>query len=456
MMNILTTLDILRSLNKLRQHEQWSPAQLGAYQTEQLRHLRDYAYQNSRFYQTFHKGLFDKPLHELPVLTKAMMMQNFNELVTDPAIHVSDVQSHVASDANNQQFLDRYWVTATSGSSGHPGFFLFNPTEWITIMASFARGQEWSGKTINLTHRTKMASVASRSAWHMSSQVSATAKSWFIPTLRLAASEPLPEIVRQLNDFKPEVLIAYASMARILADEQLAGRLRIEPRFVYVSSEVLTEETRHRAKNAWGDEPFNQYGCTEVANIAAEYWKDRRLYLYDDLIIIEVVDNDYQPVAPGVYGTKVLVTTLFSRTQPLIRYEVNDSVQLSSEVSTTLPFRQIQGIQGRQEDILYLPGITGTEIAVQPLVFTRVMDIVPASGWQLVQEADGLTVLVSGLPTAYADDRILNRLTEELTAQGVRIPRIQIHRVDAIPKSTAGKAPLIKAYHSAHQALPIS
>jgi phenylacetate-coenzyme A ligase PaaK-like adenylate-forming protein len=445
------TLQVLLKLREWRQHERWSRPQIEAYQATALRQMREYAYLHSRFYQQFHKGLFQCPLQELPILTKPMMMEHFDELVTDPTIHLEDVRGYVANDTNNQRFLNHFWVNATSGSSGHPGFFLFNRLEWLTIMASFARGQEWSGKSVSLTHRTKMASVASRSAWHLSSQVAATAKSWWIPTLRLAASEPLPEILRQLNEFQPEVLIAYASMARVLAEEQLANRLHIKPRFVYVSSEVLTDKTRRRVKLAWGDEPFNQYGSTETANVAAEYRKDRRLHVYDDLLIVETVDEDYQPVAPCAFGTKLLVTTLFSRTQPLIRYEMNDSVKLSAPGNDgELPFRIIEGIQGRTEDVLYLPGVAGGKIAIQPLVFNRVMDIVPASGWQVIQQVNNLTVLLSGVPEFFANEPLVNKLTEELTAQGVVIPQIWVQRVSVIPKTIAGKAPLIRAVIPTH------
>ena len=84
-------------------------------------------------------------------------------------------------------------------------------------------------------------------------------KSWWRPSLRLPASQPLSQTVEQLNDWQPEVLIAYASMTGILAEEQLAGRLHIHPQVVYAASEVLTQQTRQRAREAWGDEPFNQY-----------------------------------------------------------------------------------------------------------------------------------------------------------------------------------------------------
>lgn len=447
-MDIGMLLKTLRAIRQLRQHEGWTRSQLETHQAQGLRRLRDYAYAHSPFYQRFHRGLFDRPLPELPVITKAMLMEHFDELVTDRSIRLEAVREFAAARLEGRLFRDRYWVTATSGSSGQPGFFLFDEPEWLAIVASFARGQEWSGATVSLLRRRKMATVASISPWHMSSQVAATAKTWWTPSIRLPASDSLESIVQRLGEWQPDVLIAYASMARILADEQLAGRLHIQPSKTFTSSEVLTDETRRRVKAAWGDEPFNQYGATETADIAAEYKTCRHMHLFEDLVIVEVVDEHHRLVAPGTYGAKLLVTTLFSRTQPLIRYELNDSVRLGTETCPSgLPFAILESVQGRVEDTLRLPAASGDRIAVPPLVFNRVMDILPVSGWQIVQGADdGLTVLLSGVREGLVDAALSDSLREALTAQGVHTPSIQVQRVAVIPKTTSGKAPLIKAF----------
>jgi GNAT superfamily N-acetyltransferase len=60
---------------------------LEKHQAESLRRLRDYAHARSPFYQRFHRGLTDRPLQELPVLTKALVMENFDELVTEGFLH---------------------------------------------------------------------------------------------------------------------------------------------------------------------------------------------------------------------------------------------------------------------------------------------------------------------------------------------------------------------------------
>jgi putative adenylate-forming enzyme len=447
-MNIPIMLRLLYTLEQLRKHENWTRRQLEVYQAEALSNLRQYAYERSPFYQKFHKGLTGRPLQELPVLTKAMLMEHFDELVTDRTLHLEDVRAYAAQGEAGQCYQNRYWVNATSGSSGHPGFFLFDAAEWNYILASFARSQEWSGVRIDLTQRQRMATVASISPWHMSSQVSASVESWWRPSLRLPASQPLSQTVEQLNKWEPEVLVAYASMAGILAEEQLAQRLHINPKVVYAASEILTPQTIKLVREAWGEEPFNQYVATEAASIAARHKSCRHMHFFEDLVITEIVDEHYRHVPPGEYGAKILVTTLFSRTQPLIRYELNDSVRVSAESHDCgLPFAVLEGIQGRVEDTLTLPAISGGDVTVRPLVLNRVMDIVPVSGWQVVQQADnGLVVLLSGARSGMSDEALVDQMSKSLTQEGAHVPYVRALHVPEIPKTASGKAPLIQAY----------
>lgn len=453
-MDMLLLLKLMNTLGQLRRHERWTRSQLEAFQAKAFQLQREYAYAHSLFYQRFHKGLMDRPLRELPVLTKAMVMENFDELVTDRAVRLGELRAHMASDREGKRFLNRYWVTATSGSTGHPGVFLFNRDEWVVIVATLGRAHEWAGVPMTLTHRMKMASVASLtsgSPWHMSAQIAATFQSkWmraWMPTLSFDAAQPLAEIVQQLNDWQPHLLTGYASMMRILADEQLAGRLRIRPHMIIPGSEVLTEETRRRIEVAWGYPPFNAYGATEGgAGLAAETTDHSGLYLFEDNVIFEVVDETYRPVPSGVYGDKVLITTLFSRTQPLIRYELSDSIRLAADPGRLgWPFARIDDIQGRTEDILHLPAVSGGEVAVHPITFHHVLDSLPVSGWQVVQEEDGLRVLISGAADGMNDFTLVEALVHSLVAQKVIPVPIAVQRVDTIPKNATGKAPLVRA-----------
>ena len=224
----------------LRARERWNRSQLQEHQQRELATLRVFASARSPFYRRLYAGLDDAPLAALPVLTKATLMDNFDQISTDPAVRLSDVQSYLAALHGDQLFRNRYWVSATSGSPGRKSIIVTNTHEWATIIASYGRANEWAGIHTGLTHRVSMAVVSSTAPWHQSSRVAATVRSPFVVSERLDAATPLPDIVTRLNQLQPDVLIAYASMIRVLAGEQLGGRLQIAPRGINSSSEVLT------------------------------------------------------------------------------------------------------------------------------------------------------------------------------------------------------------------------
>lgn len=444
--NLPIVLELWRLLPRLRQRDHWTRVRLAMHQADALRALREYAYVRSPFYQRFHQGLTERPLEELPVLTKAVLMEHFDELVTDRAVQLAAVEAHVAGLRDDERFLGRYWANATSGSTGRRGMFLFDRSEWLRILASVARAHDWAGVHVGVTHRMRLAEVASTAPWHLSTRVGVTLDSPWVPALRLPASEPLDVLVQRLNGWRPEMLVAYSSQAHALAEAQLAGDLRVAPRLVFTSAEVLTEGMRQRIEAAWGQVLFNQYAATEVGGLAAECEQHRGLHLQEDLVITEVVDRDNRPVPPGTYGDKLLVTVLARRTQPLIRYEISDSVRLAAAPCPCgRPFALIDGIQGRAEDVLYFPTPGGARVAVQPLVFHRVMDTVPAAGWQVVQEPDGLRVLVSAARDESVLATLADALRQALAAQGVTVPPVQVLPVVDIPRSANGKTPLIKS-----------
>src|SRR5689334_2188020 len=116
-MNIPLLIKVLHTLRQLREHECWTRPQLLAYQKQALQQLREYAYAHSPFYQRFHHGLLNHPLQDLPVLTKSMMMENFDELVTDRSLHLDSIRAFSENQKEDRLYLDRYRLTATSGSS---------------------------------------------------------------------------------------------------------------------------------------------------------------------------------------------------------------------------------------------------------------------------------------------------------------------------------------------------
>lgn len=428
------------------QHERWSRQQLEHYQARALQMCREHAYAHSPFYQQFHRGLTDRPLQELPVLTKSMLLEHFDELVTDRTLRFEQAQQFMADPDRTEHLFERYRVMLTSGSSGLPGIFLYNQTEWGAVMASLARLISW----LSPAARSKPAIIGTTSPWYMTAYIQKSLQAQGGGSgIRLAVTDPIATTVQRLNEAQPTALLGYPSIIRVLADEQRKGRLHIAPQAAVCASEVLSESVRQQIEDVWHIKPYNLYATTEGGLLGAECEHHQGLHLFEDLVIVEPVDHNNQPVPPGVVGNKVLLTVLFGRTMPLIRYELTDCVGFSSRGPCPCgrPFTLIADPQGRTwGNELYFPSSSGMEVALHPIVFETVMDMFPVSSWQAVQELDGLHVLVSGANAEFRDENLLRAMRQALAEQDVIIPPLFIEHVATIPRGSSGKIALVVSH----------
>jgi phenylacetate-coenzyme A ligase PaaK-like adenylate-forming protein len=313
--------------------------------------------------------------------------------------------------------------------------FLFDPEEWLIALANITRPMLWAGAAPRVFHPPRTVMLASTAGSHYSSRVGLSLHSRFMPTLRIDAGETMERIVERLNDWQPEVMAIYPSVLRQLAAEQIAGRLRISPRKVATSAEVLTEDDRRRVRQAWNIHVYDTYGGTEYAPIAAECEFGRR-HLFEDGAIIEIEKD------------RVLLTVLQRRTQPLIRYEVSDVVRsVEGGCQCGRPFRLIEAIEGRVEDVLWFGAV-----AVHPNQFHAVLETVPAAAWQVIHDEQGVQILLTGLRDPNACEPIGAAVRELLRRAGAGIQPVRVRAVDGLERGATGKAPLVLSRKAARVA----
>jgi phenylacetate-CoA ligase len=263
---------------------------------------------------------------------------------------------------------------------------------------------------------------------------------------RLYPSLARERLVEALNAFRPDVLNAYPSIAALLADEQLAGRLRIAPRIVSTSSELRTAEMTERIKRAFGVHPFDLYGTTEgLWGVECDHHDG--IHLFEDWCIVENVDRDGRPVPDGEQGERLLVTNLSNRTLPMIRFEISDVVTLDRRpcgCGRTLP--RLRGVQGRLDDVLRLPGQSGRTVPVHPTQFSLVAGDPAVREFQVRQRGPRILLrlaLRDAAAAADAPDRIVRAVTERLSALGVERPAVAAEVAEAIERTPAGKLRIV-------------
>lgn len=438
---------VLSGRRALARRDTWDREQVLAHQQQQLAAVRRHACRDSAFYRHFHSGMTEKPLHELPVLSKATLMAEFDEVMTTSGLRLDDVERHLRRLASGQgdpadPLRGRWWAAVTAGTTGRRGVFLWDRAEWGTVLASYARATHWAGVRAGLLAPLRIAVVSSLVPTHQSAVVGASLRSRTVPTLRLDARTPIDELVSALNGFGPRVLAGYPSILRPLAREQIEGRLHIRPDAVMSASEVLSHPAALEMEAAWSSRPNDVYAATETAGISSTCRLGNR-HVYEDLVVAEPVAEDGSPVPDGTPGDRLLVTVLFSRTLPLIRYELTDRVAFSPVLCPCgLPFRTLALVEGRQEDVLHVPGPLGP-VAVHPNVFHAALDQADITQWQVEQQAERLVVRLVARGPDFRAVTVERALAAALAATGARVP-IVVEVVPTISRTALGKTPIIR------------
>jgi phenylacetate-CoA ligase len=401
----------------------------------------------SPIYRELYSGIElseDLDLRALPVVSKGMLMERFDEWVTDPRLRRSEIETHLQRVRGDELYLDAYRCMPTGGTTGRKGVFVYGREEWRECLAAFLRWSELTAVRPRLGRRMHIATVGATSPLHMTARFAMSIDLGVYALRQLDARTPLHEIVAALNDHRPEQLVAYPSMASLLAVEQLEGRLRIAPRIVCTSSEVRTADMTENIRAAWGVEPFDLYGTTESL-YAGDCIHHQGMHVFEDLGLMEVVDEHGDPVPEGVAGAKLLVTSFIKRTQPVLRYEISDMVALTTAPCPCgRPLARMVSLQGRSDDILRMEGGDGRPIAVHPLTLRSPMAALPElRQYKIIHDEDGLHVLLVPRNVVASDElarRVEATLRSKLLAAGVASPRLEVAIVAELPREQGHSA----------------
>jgi phenylacetate-coenzyme A ligase PaaK-like adenylate-forming protein len=374
-------------------------------------------------------------LGRLPVMTKSDVMSNWDELVTDRRLTLAgcnaDITAKLEGNIQDYYYLNDYLVIATGGSSGVRGVFPWGWDEFIEIACATFRYQLRDEPPEHLSGRRLLAVIEAGEIVHGSpflfsvSTDPAAQVQWF------PADTPLADLVAALNQAQPTQINCYGSVMEELGAEALSGRLKVSPRRVTTNSEPLLPETRDVIRKVWGVEINNMWGCVEVGHIGIECDAHQGMHLTEDLIITEFVDDKDRPTRDPDAIDRVLVTSLFGRTLPLIRYELTDiPVPDDKPCSCGAHFPLVSGVKGRADDIFVYPD----GIHIHPIVFRTPLGQNPGiAEYQVLQTSDGAKIAV--VTTGPVDVVALRQeIVAELAKSGLSNAQIEIDSVDSLER----------------------
>jgi phenylacetate-CoA ligase len=356
-----------------------------------------FAREHSPAYRRAWSGLPQRALAlgELPVATKHDLMAHFDDWLTDPRVDRAGIEAFLADRTHiGERYLDRYVVWKSSGSTGEPGIFMQDEPALATYDALIAvqlSATRLAGPYAwGLLARGGRAALIAATGDHFASIASwqrmCRGTPW--PNARaFSVMDPLARLVTELNAYQPAFLASYPTVLAQLAEEQAGGRLHIAPTCLWSGGECLAPATGAAIERVFGCALINEYGASECMSIAygcREGW----LHVNDDWVVLEPVDRNYRPMPPGEPSHTVLLTNLANRMQPVIRYDLGDSVLTKPEpCACGSPLPAIR-TEGRHDDVLVLTAADGRTVSLLPLALTTIVeDAADVHRFQLVQQA---------------------------------------------------------------------
>jgi phenylacetate-CoA ligase len=427
------------------ERDRWPRARMLEYQSIRLREAVGNAIAHSPYYR---EVLGDVPgggidLQQLPILTKPTLMAQFDRIVTDPRLRRAELEQHVSSERAAEPLLGQYYIAGTGGTTGQRGLAVYDQAAWDVAVACMLRLMQIQG----IGPDDRVLGIGAPTPLHMTNRLFAELRGANVnanaDVPRVTLTTPVPEVVAALNAYQPTLVITYPSFIRRLAEEQQAGRLRSNVRQFVSVAETLTQDVLDLASRVWGAKVLNCYGATEAGVIGQECPWTTGLHVFEDLLVYEVVDEHNRPVPAGLTGHKVLVTTLYNRTFPLIRYELSDLVKIAAgPCPCGRPHLRLAALEGRREDVLILPARGGGQIKMNAFLFGETLLHDPAvREYQLSPRQRSLrirVVLREGAPVRQVVESLRQAMTAELDAAGATLDSVTVEAVDAIERTGTG------------------
>ena len=411
---------------QLNQTQWWTPEKLRQAQFRHLAGLLRHARETVPFYRErldFDPGvaITQEWWAALPLLTRADVHAQGQALCSRnvPAAHAPLVRGH------------------TSGSTGTPITYLTTAITRLFWQAFNLRDQLWHRRDLGL----KFAAIRTEGArdergmtvdgWGAS--ISSAFRSG--PSGLLHSSNFIDRQLQWLTGQDPDYLLMLPSNMVELGREMGRRGLRLARlREVRTYGEALSREARAECQALFGVKVVDMYTSQEAGYIALQCPDHDHYHLQSESVMVEILDGDGQPCAPGTIG-KVVITTLHNYAMPLIRYDIGDYAEAGAPCSCGRGLPVIRRILGRNRNLLVAPD--GRKFFPSTTV-DKWIHIAPIRQLQLVQKTRQL------IEVRIAAARALDAGEERDLAAGLRLSlghpyEFELVYMERIPRAVSGK-----------------
>ncbi|NJM79288.1 MAG: phenylacetate--CoA ligase family protein [Flavobacterium sp.] len=297
-----------------------------------------YHLQNNPFYQDLIGSMSYENWNDLPVLTK------------------KDLQKPLVDRLSKGFSKKNVFVNKTSGSSGVPFVFAKDKEAHAITWASIIYRFSWYKIDFNTSYQARFYGIPLDYLGYQKERIKDfLGRRYRFPIFDLSQSI-LETILNKFQRTKFNYINGYTSsivlFAKFLQEKNIILK-EVCPtlKVCMVTSEMLFEEDKMLLERQFSIPIVNEYGASELDLIAFQNLEDE-WQVNSETLFVEILDENNEVVPNGQEG-KIVITSLFNKAHPFIRYEIGDIGILNEKSTWKNPI--LKKLIGRTNDIAILP-----------------------------------------------------------------------------------------------------
>jgi phenylacetate-CoA ligase len=298
----------------------------------------DFHLQNNPFYKELVGSKNSKNWNDLPILNKQNLQKPLSERL-----------SKGYSTKNS-------YINKTSGSSGDPFIFAKDKYSHALTWASNIYRFGWYGIDFNSSYQARFYGIPMDFIGNKKERFKDLLSHRFRFSIFDLSDVVLEKILKKFQHKKFDYINGYTSSIVLFAKflqkkniilKEICPTLKV----CMVTSEMLFEDDKILLEKQFGIPIVNEYGASELDLIAFQN-PNGEWQVNSETLFVEILDDDNQVVPNGTSG-RIVITSLFNKAHPFIRYDIGDIGILDEKSTLKKPI--LKKLIGRTNDVAILP-----------------------------------------------------------------------------------------------------
>lgn len=279
--------------------------------------------------------------------------QNWNEL---PVMTKKEFQSPLKERLSQGFTPKNVYVNKTSGSSGDPFIFAKDPfchaLTWANIIYKFG----WYNIDFNYSLQARFYGIPLDFIGNKKERIKDLLSNRYRFAIFDLSDKILGKILKKFQKKKFDYINGYTSSIVLFAKFLNKNNIILKNicptlKCCVVTSEMLFEDDKILLEKQFGIPIINEYGASELDLIAFQNLNGE-WQINSETLFIEILDEDNIVLPNGTEG-RVVVTSLYNKAHPFIRYDIGDIGVLDERSTIKKPL--LKKLIGRTNDIAILP-----------------------------------------------------------------------------------------------------